>query len=379
MRVAIAGGGTGGHLFPGIAVAEALVARDASSRVLFCCTARDGAYARLDEQGFDVEVLPGSSRGPLPRRLLSLGAASVRAMGLLRRFRPDVVVGLGGYGSLAPVLCARMRRTPVVLLEQNVVPGRSNRFLERFATEIECQWPESRERFRRPARVRVTGNPVRRSIRRLDRADAARELGMEPDVPTVLVFGGSQGARPLNELAMAAMPLFASAERRVQFIHLAGQDDGPRVEEAYARHGLVGKVFGFLADMSLAYSACDLVFSRAGGTSIAEFAALGLPSMLVPLPHAADDHQALNAAGLAERGGAIVCAQAELSGESLWRGIEELLGAPEQLAAMAEACRESQLGDTSGRVAERIERVGSGIAGGSLKIAAEAAHMAAGR
>jgi UDP-N-acetylglucosamine--N-acetylmuramyl-(pentapeptide) pyrophosphoryl-undecaprenol N-acetylglucosamine transferase len=272
-----------------------------------------------------------------------------------------------------------MRRTPVVLLEQNVVPGRSNRVLERFATEIESQWPESRQHFRRPSRVRVTGNPVRGSIRRLERADAAREFGLDPDAPTLLVFGGSQGARPLNELMMAAMPLFAAGEPKVQFVHLAGRDDCARVQGAYAEHGLHARVLAFLEDMSLAYSACDLVFSRGGGTSIAEFVALGVPSVLVPLPHAADNHQALNAAALADRGCAIVCEQAQLGPEGLYRGVQKLLSSPAQLAAMAEACRESGLADTRGAVAERVERVGSGIAGGSMAIAAEAARAAAGR
>ena len=355
MRIAFAGGGTGGHLFPGLSLAEELHRRDPNGQLLFLCTERDKAYESLWEPWLDVAVLPGSNRGALARRLVSLLPAASGAMRQFLRFRPDVVVGLGGYGSLAPVMCARLLGIPTMLLEQNVMPGRANRLLSRVADEVACQWEESAQFFRRRDKVRVTGNPIRRRIRREDRAQAAAELGLDAAMPTLLVMGGSQGARPINNLMIEAIPLFASLrpssiEHRassienaghIQFVHLAGRADRERVQAAYEQHGLPAKVLGFLEDMSLAYGACDLVLSRAGGTSIAEFTALGIPSLLVPLPHAADNHQHLNARVLEYGRAAVLLEQKGLTAERLVKEVAELLADRPRLAYMAERSREA--------------------------------------
>lgn len=370
MRIAFAGGGTGGHLFPGLSLAEELHRRDpagrradGTARFLFLCTQRDASYGALDEPWLDVAVLPADHRGGLPKRLASLVPAASGAWRALRRFRPDVVVGLGGYGSLAPVFCARLLGIPTVLLEQNVVPGRANRLLARLADEMDCQWEESAQFVRCRDKVRVTGNPIRDRIERRDRAAAAAELGLDATTPTLLVMGGSQGATPLNNLMVDALPHLGEGGA-FQVIHLAGGTDAERVAAAYGEQGLRACVRDFLADMALAYSACDLVFSRAGGTSIAEFTALGIPAVLVPLPHAVDNHQHLNARVLEYHGAAVLLEQKTLTAERLAQELRALLGNRPRLAYMAAQSRELGVPRAASVVADRVSALsGRRVAG----------------
>ncbi|MFW6108216.1 MAG: undecaprenyldiphospho-muramoylpentapeptide beta-N-acetylglucosaminyltransferase [bacterium] len=357
MRIAFAGGGTGGHLFPGLSLAQELHRRDPAGHLLFLCTDRDGTYGGLTEPWLEVAVLPGSNQGALPRRLAGLLPAAGGALRQLLRFRPDLVVGLGGYGSLAPVLCARVLGIPSLLLEQNVVPGRANRLLARLADEVACQWAESARYFDPRRKVSVTGNPIRTGIRRAPRAEAAAALGLDPSAPTLLVMGGSQGARPLNNRIVDALPHFAEAGLPVQFVHLAGRADRERVAAAYAEQGLRAAVRGFLDDMALAYGACDLALSRAGGTSIAELTALGIPALLVPLPHAADDHQRLNARVLEYQGAALVVEQDELTAPGLARHVVHLLDDPERLRHMAARSRAVGVPRAASVVADHVEAV----------------------
>jgi UDP-N-acetylglucosamine--N-acetylmuramyl-(pentapeptide) pyrophosphoryl-undecaprenol N-acetylglucosamine transferase len=277
----------------------------------------------------------------------------------LLRFRPNVVVGLGGYGSVAPVACAAVLRAPCVLLEQNVVPGRANRWLSHLASEVACQWADSASYFPRRDKVRVTGNPIRAAVGRMARERAARELGLDPSRPTLLVMGGSQGARPLNDLVVAGLAFFEAA-RPIQFVHLAGRADRGRVAAAYEQYNLRATVLGFLQDMSLAYSACDLALSRAGGTSIAELTALGVPSILVPYPHAADDHQRANARVLEYHGAAVLLDQESLSPRRLVSRVAELLGSPARLAYMSRRSRSFGVPRAASIVADRVEALARG-------------------
>jgi len=360
MNVLLAGGGTGGHLFPGLALAEELRRRRPGERLLLLCTDRDLHYAGLKDAGVEARALPSSQRGSLPRRVAAMAPALARSMAALAGFRPHAVVGLGGYGSVAPVLCGVLRGIPSVLLEQNVLPGRSNRLLSRVVDEVACQWAESARYFRCPRKVCVTGNPVRSLVVRRDRAAAAAEMGLAPDLPTLLVMGGSQGARPINDIVAAAMPDLAQAGPDTQFIHLAGEADAERVRAAYQQHGLRARVFGFLADVALAYSACDLALSRAGGTSIAEFTALGIPCVLVPYPHAMDNHQHLNARVLEYRGAAVLAEQATLTPQALARQVAALLGDRARLGYMARQSQLMGVPRAAAVVADRIEGLVAG-------------------
>ncbi|HUT36173.1 MAG TPA: undecaprenyldiphospho-muramoylpentapeptide beta-N-acetylglucosaminyltransferase [Planctomycetota bacterium] len=359
MKIALAGGGTGGHLFPGLAVAEELRRRDPAARLLLLCTDRDEAYDATQELGIERVVVPATHAGSLPRRLAALLPALVRSLRAIARFKPDAVVGLGGYGSLAPVLCATLRGIPCVLLEQNVIPGRSNRLLARLVDEVEAQWEESVPHFHKRGRVRVTGNPVRGFIQRRERAACAAELGLDPALPTLLVMGGSQGARPLNTLVLSALPILATSGVRMQAVHLSGAADCDRLRAAYEQYTVPARVFGFLEDMSLAYSACDLALSRAGGTSIAELTALGIPAILVPYPHAMDNHQLHNAGVLERRGAALVLEQATLSPHGLAHRLAELLGDRERLAEMSRQSQALGVPRAAAAVADRVEALAS--------------------
>jgi len=355
MKLALAGGGTGGHLFPGLALADEVRRRSPGARVLLLCTPRDEAHAAACAPWVERQVIPSLHTGSFVRRMAALAPAFARAMRCIGRFRPHVVVGLGGYGSVAPVLCAALRGIPRVLLEQNVVPGKSNRLLSRFASEVATQWPESVPNFRCRAPVVVTGNPVRASIARRDRAQCAARLGLDPALPTLLVMGGSQGARPLNNLMLAALPVLSNAGVRVQCVHLAGAADAERVRAAYEQYALPAAVFGFLDDMPLAYSACDLALSRAGGTSIAELTALGIPAILVPYPHATDNHQLRNAQALESAGAAMVLEQATLAPHRLAHHVASLLADKRRLAEMSRCSLAAGVPRAAAVVADRIE------------------------
>ncbi len=353
MRVVIAGGGTGGHFFPGIALAEELLRRDPTTRVLFLCTERDRIPSHRGAITF--KTLPVTHNGSLPTRAFSVVRTLVQARRELRAFKPQVVVGLGGYASFAPALYAALRNIPTVILEQNVLPGRVNRLLVWLADELASQWAETARYVRCPGKVRHTGNPTRSSIRRLPREEAAARLGLAPGRTTLLVMGGSQGASPINDLVVEALPHLAGLE--AQFVHLAGSRDAERVRGAYASHGLVAAVFDFLDEMSLAYSVADLALSRAGGTSIAELTACGIPAILVPYPYAANDHQLLNALVLEQHGAARAVEQKDLDGERLADLLRGFLERPARLEDMALCARRFARPNAAAVVAEAAERL----------------------
>lgn len=284
MRVVFAGGGTGGHLFPGIALAEELPCGSVS----FLCTLREFDSRRLTVRG-------------LPHR--SVGRWSVRsALRHLRERRADVVVGLGGGGSFPGLAAGMLRGVPVVCLEQNVLPGRVTRLGGRGAQRVYAQWSETRRYL--PGlngRFVWTGSPLRR-MKSPGREESRRRYGLSPARPTVLVLGGSQGAETLNRVMPEAA---ARVGNRVQFLHLAGRAERiEAVERAYRSCGAPAAVLAFEEEMEFAYAAADLAVSRAGAMAIAELCRFRIPSLLIPYPDAADDHQAVNARALAARGAA---------------------------------------------------------------------------
>lgn len=232
-----------------------------------------------------------------------------RAAARIREFRPDVVVGVGGYGTVPPVLAARALGVPYVLLEQNVRPGKANRFLAPGARRIYVQWAEAKAGF--PGcgpRVRVTGSPLRRGLRRGDRAEARRRFGLEEDRPTVAVVGGSQGAEALNRGILAGLD---GTIERLQILHVTGPGRAEPIRAAYRQRGARAAVIEFVTDMDRLYSAADLVVSRAGALAIAEMAALEVPAVLVPIARSAGDHQRENARAAARTGGAIYLEEEE--------------------------------------------------------------------
>lgn len=300
MKIVLAGGGTGGHLFPGIALAQALVRRDPTVEPWFLCTDRPIDERNLRRYGFPFQVLAGQRFRGLRRggfaAVPELARGWHHAWTHVARLKPAVVVGLGGYGMVGPALAAAFRGIPLVLLEQNVVPGKAVRVCARFARKVCGQWDVTGLRFAgRPGRYRATGNPLREELKPIPRDEALRELGLAPDKRTLLVMGGSQGATGVDGIVLRHGGCLKDAAARVQAVHLTNAENEVSVRAHYAALGVDARVFPFVERMALPYSAADVALARAGGTAVAEMAAFGIPMILVPYPHAADQHQHSNA------------------------------------------------------------------------------------
>ena len=291
--VAIACGGTGGHLFPGLAVARQL--RQAGCDVALLISPKEvDQQAVKSVQGMTVHTLPAV--GLQNRNYVAFAGSFFKSFAAARQAfrqrRPVAVLAMGGFTSAPPVLAAKFMGVKTFLHESNAIPGRANRLIARFVQEAFLGFPEAAPRLN-ARNNSVTGTPVRAEFQVRPPADCRRALGLDPDLPTVLVVGGSQGASGLNQLVLAALP--ALAARGWQWVHLTGAKDFDMVQAAYARFGLRAVVRPFLAEMDLALGAATAAISRAGASSLAEMAALRLPTLLVPLPTAADNHQYFNA------------------------------------------------------------------------------------
>lgn len=338
------GGGTGGHLTPGLALAEEIRLRQPHARVIFAGTGRNGEREWVLRHGF--VFLRASSApwglGPLrtPRFFACNAAGLAGALALQMRVRPAAVVGLGGYAALPHGAVAGLTGRTLALLEQNAVPGKTNRQLSRWAREVFCAWGDAREGLRHPERAFVTGNPIRKSLRQpVEPETAVRRFGLDPKKRTLLVMGGSQGAAAVNMAVIGALPLLADCTDWLQVLHLAGHVTFERVREAYQTSGLRHCVKPFTEDMAFAYAAADFVVCRAGGTSLAEISAAGLPSALVPLPIAAEDHQTANARIFERAGAALLVPQTELTPESVAELVRSVLGDDRRRTEMAAASR----------------------------------------
>ncbi|MGE3497971.1 MAG: undecaprenyldiphospho-muramoylpentapeptide beta-N-acetylglucosaminyltransferase [Candidatus Binatia bacterium] len=351
MRMVVAGGGTGGHLFPGLAVAEAVAGADARAVLFigsaFGIEARVVPQTRFAFQPIPIRGLRGRGWRGAFELALQLPSALVRAWRLLGEFRADVVLGVGGYASFPVVLAAWLRRVPAVLLEQNAHPGLANRVLGRLARRVCTTFAAANAYFPRD-RVVVTGNPV-------------RMFAAPPPVPhngfTLLAFGGSQGARRLNTALVDAAPHLRAAISDLRVIHQTGAADRDAIAAAYARLGIAAEVVPFIDDMGGAYHRADLVLCRAGATTLAELMALGKPAILVPYPFAADDHQRANAAVVAEHGAGLMVLDRECTGERLAAEITALASDRARLQQMSAAARGLAVPDAAARVAATCREV----------------------
>jgi UDP-N-acetylglucosamine--N-acetylmuramyl-(pentapeptide) pyrophosphoryl-undecaprenol N-acetylglucosamine transferase len=338
----VSGGGTGGHIMPGAAVADALARLRGGVRCLFLGTARETEdHCRPALASFEWQEIPAARWGGGLRKV-RFGAeclrAAARSRRLMRAFRPHVLVGLGGYSCVAPVLAARAMGVPTMLFESNARPGRVVRVLARVADCVQVQWARAARELK-ARRVLVSGNPVREALLHVDRAEALRRLELDPQRRTLLVLGGSQGALALNRvlapaLKAATMLPGGPQPQALQVVHLTGPAHLAEALGAPMPPGLLYRPMGFLHAMGDAYAAADLALARAGGSTLAELTAVGLPSVLVPYPHAADRHQHANASVLAEAGAARCMDESHLSGARLGAALALLLTDPELLAYM---------------------------------------------
>jgi len=346
----IAAGGTGGHLFPGIAVAEEIERRDPEARVVFVGTAR-GIEARiLPKAGRALELLPilplnRVGLAALARGLLALPWGLLRAALLVRRTRPQAVLGVGGYAGGPIVLAAAIFGVRTVILEPNARPGFTNRVLKPFVGKAACAWEEARAYF--GGKGVVTGNPVRGGFAALDRRPHRAPF-------TLLVFGGSQGSRILNDAVVAALPFLPGTET-LSVIHQTGEATRDSVRTAYAQAGRAGEVVAFLDDMEARLGAADLVVCRSGATTCAELQVAGRAALLVPFARSADDHQRVNARAMQSAGAARMIEEKDLTGGGLAEAIRDLLADPERLRAMEQAARRMARPDAAARVADLLE------------------------
>jgi len=356
MRVLIAAGGTGGHIYPGIAVAQEIVRRDASSKVHFVGTARGLETRLVPQAGFELSLIESAglknvSLSARVKGVALLPKSFLSARRLMRQFRPEVVVGAGGYVSGPVVLTAALTNLPTLVMESNALPGMTNRVLARFVDRAAVSFAQALPYFR--GKAKVTGNPVRREFFEIPPKQR------EPGKFSLLVFGGSQGARAINEAMVAALPKLKEVPGVLRIKHQTGSADFEKVKAAYAAAGWDDRadVRSYIDNMMADFAAADLVLCRAGATTTAELIAAGKASIMVPFPHAADDHQRKNAEALQTAGAAKMILQHELSGDRLAAEIAKLMNAPDEIDRMEEASRKLAHGDAAAAAVDMIEEL----------------------
>ncbi len=359
LRIIISGGGTGGHIFPAVSIANALKAKRPDARILFV-----GALGRMEMQrvpaaGYDIVGLPvcGFDRKHLWRNiavLWKLAKSQLKARRIIKEFRPQVAVGVGGYASGPTLKVAGMMGIPTLIQEQNSYAGVTNKLLAQKAEKI-CVAYEGMERFFPAGKIIMTGNPVRQDLldRQTDRSEAVRSFGLDPKKKTILIIGGSLGARTINQCVLSHLDLIRSSG--VQFIWQTGKiyidDARRRVAEAGELPML--HVTDFISRMDLAYSAADLVISRAGAGSISEFCLLRKPVVLVPSPNVAEDHQTKNALALVDKGAALYVKDSEAQEKMLATAIDAVNDAP-RLRTLSENIAKLAFYNSADRIADEV-------------------------
>lgn len=355
-KLAVVGGGTGGHLFPGIAVAEAWLRRYPTGQVVFVGSERGIESRVVPGLGYELVVVPTErlkNAGVVERArsLLRMPRSLWRARRVVASLRPDVVLGVGGFVSGPVVLAAALSGVPCAVAEQNALPGLTNRLLGRVVRRIYTAFPEAEARL--PAsKIRPLGNPVRDAICAAAAFAAAAPVSR---ARRVLVMGGSQGSRTLNERLPAALAAAAVRFPDLQVRHQAGKGNGDSVRAAYAKAGFPAAIVDeFIEDVAGAVVDADLVVCRSGATTVAELACIGRPALFVPFPFAADDHQAVNAASLVAVGAARMVREADLTPARLATELDELLASPELLARMGQAARTRGRPEAAAAIAEDL-------------------------
>lgn len=355
MKILIAAGGTGGHIYPGIAVANEIVRRDQNSEVRFVGTARGLETKLVPNAGYKLELIESAGiknvgLAGMIKGLLLIPKSFFAARRILKEFKPDVVVGAGGYVTGAVLLAASFLKIPTLIMEQNALPGFTNRKLARFVDKAAVTFPEAAAFFGEKAVI--TGNPVRREF--FDIPAKTRDNSSF----SLLAFGGSQGARAINQALVAALPFLETEKNRLEITHQTGELDFETTREGYEKAGWRGaNVTKYINDMNRQFAANDLIICRAGATTCAELAAAGKAAVMIPLPTAADDHQRKNAEAMERAGAARMILQKDLNGERLATEIKNLINAPEKITQMEQAAKTLGTGDAAAMMVNLIEEL----------------------
>ena len=356
MRAVLAGGGTGGHVIPALAIAHEL--RELyTAEIIFIGTSRGIENRLVPAAGFQLKLVEVGALKKVSlltrlQTMAALPAAIFRSWQILSEFRPDVVIGVGGYASGPAMLAAALAGIPTLAFEPNVVPGLANRIMAPMVSAAAVHFEETCHYFRR---CQVTGVPVRTAFFRLP----AKAPG---SAPTLLFFGGSQGAHAINQAVLQSLGTIVEEIPGIHIIHQTGERDYNEAQAAYLRSRARAEVFPFIEDMPEMFACADLLVCRSGASTVAEVTAAGKPAVLIPFPHAADDHQLRNAEALARAGAAVLIPEKELTSERLVRTVRELMCDPSRLARMAAASRKLAHPDAAREIARTAGRLAGSAA-----------------
>ncbi|MBI2469860.1 MAG: undecaprenyldiphospho-muramoylpentapeptide beta-N-acetylglucosaminyltransferase [Planctomycetes bacterium] len=361
MKIAFAGGGTAGHLMVGLSTAEEIRSRFDEAEIIFFGTDKKFEKRCVEQRGFQFKQMRArkwekSYKGVF-MFIVTTFVSVIESLIAVRKFNPDIVVGLGGYVSVAPIIAAKLHSIPTILLEQNVIPGKANRFLSKWVDEVYCHWRGSLKWFNKANVVRITGTPIRKDILYSQRGRSAEKFGLSPSKKTILITGGSQGAQAINEVILRCLPKLEPLSNELQIIHCTGEYGYEAAKAAYKQTNISAFVCSFLDDMGAAFSMADVIICRAGATTIAEFTAVGIPAILIPYPHAADNHQYWNAMELASNGGGYLIQQIDLTPEKIIELITDLLNNKEKYDRMKMLNKGIGMPNAASRVVDNIFRV----------------------
>ena len=366
MRAILTGGGTGGHIYPAVSIAREIQRRYKNAEIIFVGTKKGLEYKIIPKEGFELKTIKvrGFERKFSVKNLIAIKEAAIsisKARKIIKDFKPDIVIGTGGYVCGTVILAAALMGIPTIIHESNAFAGMTNKILYRFVDKIALNFEEAAKHFRNSKKVVITGNPIRADIFDITKHEGRLKLGFDENMPLVLVTGGSRGARKINQSIMS----FAeecSKSGKYQLLHMTGDTQYDSVLQSYKERNMETyssniKVVPYLYNMPYALAACDIVIGRCGAMTLSEITALGKPSILIPLPSAADNHQEYNGRALEKKGAAIVILEKNLSEERLKNTVLGLLDNKENLEQTALNSEKIGIKDATGKIGDIISKL----------------------